>query len=485
MRVRVRYGKDFKMKKSVTRENRPDIYAPLVHVSVIRGGAISGDGTGSVGMNLVANSIQLNMPGVQVATWDWGQVEEVHYALSQLSRSTKRILVGFSGGGSRITWIARLRPLQTIDLAIGYDPSPIADMRTLRGTKVKKAICYHNNCPNCFWYGGGQFTGIAPNIHTKQICEQHLAVQCDRTLHRGTFQAIADLAEIPISKPMMNRLLADARCPWALMENAQIFVPSAPMANPIGSPELFSTECSTSHNDNGHSTTSGLRGTLQKYDDGSTIIEATEGLNAYRKDIGLNGSLTAFCRRVQKGNVITVQQGNYSYEGRQLPLSSLFLKIDGIPIDAPTGFEATAVRTVEAIRFGKNDQGEGTGSPHMSLIQTNSELFGASVKPSIMKKIFGLHWNKSNKRLGAMIELFFARKRRMVRVPLVDVGPGEKAKSRTEVDLTWACDQFLGTEGGSKIQYRLLLPLQPPIGSVHKTISKTRRGTRAHRVIRR
>jgi hypothetical protein len=75
-----------------------------------------------------------------------------------------------------------------------------------------------------------------------------------------------------------------------------------------------------------------------------------------------------------------------------------------------------------------------------------------------MRKTFGSNWKKNVKRLSAMIEVFFPYKRRLVRVPLVDVGPGENAPSGAEVDLTWACDQFLGTQGGATVEYRLLIP---------------------------
>ncbi len=47
----------------------------------------------------------------------------------------------------------------------------------------------------------------------------------------------------------------------------------------------------------------------------------------------------------------------------------------------------------------------------------------------------------------------------MVRVPLVDIGPGENAASHAEVDLTLGCDKFLMTQGKATVQYRLLVPL--------------------------
>jgi hypothetical protein len=230
-----------------------------------------------------------------------------------------------------------------------------------------------------------------------------------------------------------------------------------PGTTPVGNPEPFSTDASVSSNERGHSKTKGLKGTRQKFSDGSVMIEATEALSASRVD-GLNGTLTAFCRRVQTGNVIAVEQDNYSYKDRQLPDSALFLNLANIPDNAPDGFQPTPVKVVKATQFGKNDeQDEGTGSPVMGLIQTNSEVFGGSVKVSIMKELFGANWRTNEKRLSAMIEIYFEPKK-MVRVPLVDIGPAENAPSHAEVDLTWACDQFLGTQGGANVKYRILMP---------------------------
>jgi hypothetical protein len=453
--------------------SRPDLKAsPVVHVSVIKGGLWGWDGNlDSRGMIDLYYSIK-QIPGVDAFLWEWDQYDNVFDKLRGLSPETKRVLVGYSGGGSRITWIANLRPRQRIDLVIGYDPSPTWQMEPLT-TNVQKAICYYNPlpCPMFGGLGGGKFAGLPKeDIEIIPICEWHLSVQSEPNLHRHTLRAIAKLRQVPMSDTKLKKLLTDGMLRSKTMLNDALAnlqgFGVAPTANPVRNPESFSTEQSTSHNYNGHSTTEGLHGTLQKYDDGSIVIEATEVLIAYRKDIGLSQTLTAFCRRTQKCNEITVEQANYSYKGRQLAPSSLFLQSNGIPIGAPVGFEGTPVRTAKATRFGKHDkEGEGTGTPYMGLIQTNSELFGASVKMSVIKKIFGQRWTKNDKRLTAMVEIFFARKGqhgRMVRVPLVDVSPAEKAKSRIEVGLTWACDQFLETEGGAKIQYRLLLPSTQP-----------------------
>ena len=231
----------------------------------------------------------------------------------------------------------------------------------------------------------------------------------------------------------------------------------APGAKPVGEAKPFSTGAASSHNANGSSTTTGLRGTIETFDDGTIVTDAVEHLRATRRD-GLDSSLVGHWRRVQKGNTFAIRQEGYSYTGRRLPDGSLFLEVAAIPANAPPGFTATEVKTVKATQFGKGDnQDEGTGSPTMGTIQTNSEVVGGSVKISIMAAVFGSDWRHNDKRLDAMIEVFFRSSRRMVRVPLVDIGPGEQAPSHAEVDLTLACDQFLKTEGLATVDYRLLL----------------------------
>lgn len=230
------------------------------------------------------------------------------------------------------------------------------------------------------------------------------------------------------------------------------------LAAPVGNPQSFKTLPSASGNQNGSSTTTGLNGTLQKFADGSTVIEATENLTAKRTG-SLNSSLTASCRCIQQGDTTIIHQVNYSYKQRVLPDSTTVTGVTSLSLAIPSGFQSTAVKQVKATQFGKNDrQDEGTGTPDMGLIQTNSDVFGGSVKVSVMKDIFDANWRTNNKRLSAMIDVFFATKKRMVRVPLVDVGPGENAPSHAEVDLTLASDRFLGTSGLATVQYRILVP---------------------------
>jgi hypothetical protein len=86
----------------------------------------------------------------------------------------------------------------------------------------------------------------------------------------------------------------------------------------------------------------------------------------------------------------------------------------------------------------------------------NGLVFGASIKVSKMVEHFGQAWSKNPRRMEALIEVHSAKTGRRVQVPLVDVGPGEGIEA--DVDLTWACDQFLGTKGQGEVSYRLLIP---------------------------
>ena len=231
-----------------------------------------------------------------------------------------------------------------------------------------------------------------------------------------------------------------------------------PGAAPVGHPEPFRTQAASSGSAGGSSKTTGLTGTTQAFDDGTLVTDATEQLRAVQAD-GLDGSLAGRWRRVQKGRAFAVRQEGYSYAGRVLPDGALLLDQEGLPAGAPAGFTATAVRTVTATRFGKGDsEDEGTGSPALGTVQTNSEVVGGSVKVSVMAAAFGADWADNPRRLGALIEAYFGGTRRLVRVPLVDVGPSEQAPSHAEVDLTLACDQFLGTAGRATVDYRLLVP---------------------------
>ena len=76
------------------------------------------------------------------------------------------------------------------------------------------------------------------------------------------------------------------------------------------------------------------------------------------------------------------------------------------------------------------------------------------MKRSRLVKIFGKQYDKNPKRLTAMVEVHLAESDRFVRVPLLDIGPGEGQPAH--IDLTWAVDQFMKTEGEKVVEFRVL-----------------------------
>jgi hypothetical protein len=128
---------------------------------------------------------------VESYTWrDWVTAANNIWALP--AEDTKVVVVGYSGGGSRATWLANSILHKTIDLIVTYDPSPVWQMQNLP-PNVKKAITFQNQTPRFFGLGGGVLTG--PRVDRYLIAEDHLAVQFDERLHQITLDAIQKLAK--------------------------------------------------------------------------------------------------------------------------------------------------------------------------------------------------------------------------------------------------------------------------------------------------
>jgi hypothetical protein len=151
----------------------------------------------SSGMLLLRSSLQ-KIPNVDVSTYTWGSYQKAWYDMSQTYETEKRVVIGYSGGGSRATWLANLSPHINIDLMVLYDPSPKWQMQPIQ-ENVKQAICYHNTNPMqpsfYGWLGGGVLTGNAnTHIVTEDISMQHLLVQGSVTLHAKTIEAVEKIA---------------------------------------------------------------------------------------------------------------------------------------------------------------------------------------------------------------------------------------------------------------------------------------------------
>lgn len=212
----------------------------------------------------------------------------------------------------------------------------------------------------------------------------------------------------------------------------------------------FSTESSHGAFRGSSSNTTGLRGRETSFSDGTIIIDAQETLSAIRGPKNF-GTKIVQQRRVRRGNIQTVQQGQYCWLSRELPNAVLVEDFSGFPADVQ-------VVGAKATQFGKKDsQDEGTGSELLKVVQTNSDVFGASLKVSRLVATFGAPLSKSTQLLNAYVEIFNpdSQSRRFARVPIVDVGPGENQPA--EIDLTLALDQFLKTDGSAHVLFRIVV----------------------------
>jgi hypothetical protein len=161
-----------------------------VRIFVLLGGLYGPDGEAdSHGMVDLAERLK---PYGKVTTHFWSNFESVAAAIKQLPADVSSILIGYSGGGSRATWVAGAVYPRPIKLLVAYDPSPWWQMTPLRDN-VQRALCYHNNAPLMFGLGGGQLTGAA-HIENTEISEQHLAVDYDQNLHARTIDAVREVS---------------------------------------------------------------------------------------------------------------------------------------------------------------------------------------------------------------------------------------------------------------------------------------------------
>lgn len=140
----------------------------------------------SAGM-FVLRSMLSAVQNVECLTYQWANFEDVAADIKKHEDASKIIVVGYSGGGSRATWMADLPSKPKIDLMICYDPSPAWQMKRI-GDNVKRAIMYHNTAPFFFGLGGGVLAG--KQVETVCIAENHMLVQSDMVLHARTVDEV-------------------------------------------------------------------------------------------------------------------------------------------------------------------------------------------------------------------------------------------------------------------------------------------------------
>jgi hypothetical protein len=193
----------------------------------------------------------------------------------------------------------------------------------------------------------------------------------------------------------------------------------------------------------GGSSTTGLDGMISETA-GETITNATETLTAFRDRHSLGTARRVKQVRRSRGGVTTVEQPDYCWGRRTLPNAEL--------VDSHPGFGSDpSVFKGKATFFGKSDlEDEGTGTPAFGTVQTNSSVFGVSLKRAhllaeyLMTEGPGNVLHPTEKGLNAIVEVFFPQTGRLARLPLVDIGPGTTGAARTAIaDITVAATAFL------------------------------------------
>lgn len=164
-------------------------------IYILLGGFMPGpDGwIDSAGMHFLRAELSAKFPTADISEFQWSSYRYVAQEIGKASADDKIVVIGYSGGGSRATWLARENPKLRIDLMVLYDPSPRWQMEPLHRTGVKHCVCYHNKSPFFFGLGGGEPTGDPGQITEIDVSENHMLVQSDQSLHERTINAIASL----------------------------------------------------------------------------------------------------------------------------------------------------------------------------------------------------------------------------------------------------------------------------------------------------
>ena len=120
--------------------SRANAAHPTTYVYVLLGGFAGADGyMDSSGMLLLARRIAW-IPHTWVESYNWADwVTAANRIWALPTKDTRVAVIGYSGGGSRATWLANSILHKKIDLVVTYDPSPAWQMQNLP-PNVKKAI---------------------------------------------------------------------------------------------------------------------------------------------------------------------------------------------------------------------------------------------------------------------------------------------------------------------------------------------------------
>lgn len=163
------------------------------HVYILLGGMRSWDAViTSAGMYGLKSELLTAFPNISVMTYPWSSYSKAANEIHSLPKDDVAIVIGYSGGGSRATWLANMAFYPKIDLMVLYDPSPKWQMKSIP-VNVKHCVCYHNLRGFVLGLGGGVCRGV--RIETVDINESHLAVQVDERLHQRTIEEVGKVVK--------------------------------------------------------------------------------------------------------------------------------------------------------------------------------------------------------------------------------------------------------------------------------------------------
>jgi len=107
----------------------------------------------------LANMLR-ELPDTTVTTYNWNSWPDAYRAILTNQGKAKIVVIGYSGGGSRATWLANMPSKPQIDLMVYYDPSPRWQMKPI-SANVKRALCYHNTNPMMWVPGIGTLGAVS------------------------------------------------------------------------------------------------------------------------------------------------------------------------------------------------------------------------------------------------------------------------------------------------------------------------------------
>jgi hypothetical protein len=176
----------------------------MKYIYVLLGGMIGPDGIlDSIGIEALA--ARLREWGV-VKTYTWTSWEQAGLEMTKVQVGSKVgenkiVLIGYSGGGSRATWLANTRfgdslSRPMIDLLITLDPSPQHDMKPFRAN-VLRAVNFYNTMQDLAWPGVGKLGGGAligaREVEEIKINMPHLAVQTDPGIQDKVIELVKEV----------------------------------------------------------------------------------------------------------------------------------------------------------------------------------------------------------------------------------------------------------------------------------------------------